>query len=577
MRPPTVAVCSLAALAALDLSPKPSAPDSPAAASQPPGWDWLLLENSAQAAEVDDIAPPESLPIASLSDIQQHWAQPAIEELRSEGLVRGFADGTFRPDEPIAPEHLRALVQQATAKHGIGFLISYAKGLPSPQQTVLLQALGQAQPAPASPVTRAAAIALIHQALVKSKRVPVMAAPPRPATRLAAIASASPPSPAAVPAVNATGAPVTGATAADAQCQTGTRSVSDRIAACDRLLVTQPQSAPTWALRGNLLAKTGKFAEAVTSYDRALALTPADPVLWTQKGVVLSKLGQHTAAIVAHDKALEQSSKYSLALTNRCATLNKLGKYAEALEQCDRALSGDGRWSEAGIAYAWDQRGVALAGLGRLEEAIAAVDQAVALSPKYVEAWSNRAVTLWRMKQEGAALESVDRALALKPDYSQGWFNKGRILRSLDRPSEAVTAYDRALQSEVVGDKPTLADIWANRSAALWLLDNYPAALESTQRAVQIDPNSALGWFNQGGVLLALKQPQAAAAAYDRALQLDPKYSYAWTGKGIALQQLGQYPAALTALDRALEINPQQALAQQGRQEVQQRLQASAH
>ena len=31
----------------------------------------------------------------------EHWAAKVIEEFANEGIVNGYEDGTFRPDEPI--------------------------------------------------------------------------------------------------------------------------------------------------------------------------------------------------------------------------------------------------------------------------------------------------------------------------------------------------------------------------------------------------------------------------------------------------------------------------------------------
>ena len=31
----------------------------------------------------------------------EHWAAKVIEELAEKGVVNGYEDGTFRPDEPI--------------------------------------------------------------------------------------------------------------------------------------------------------------------------------------------------------------------------------------------------------------------------------------------------------------------------------------------------------------------------------------------------------------------------------------------------------------------------------------------
>jgi uncharacterized lipoprotein YddW (UPF0748 family) len=47
------------------------------------------------------------------SDIQSHWARSFIEALAEQGIVRGFEDRTFRPDQPVRRSEFAALLQAA--------------------------------------------------------------------------------------------------------------------------------------------------------------------------------------------------------------------------------------------------------------------------------------------------------------------------------------------------------------------------------------------------------------------------------------------------------------------------------
>lgn len=50
------------------------------------------------------------------SDIQNHWARLFIEGLAAQGIIRGFPDGTFRPNQPTSRAEFAALLQQAFQK-----------------------------------------------------------------------------------------------------------------------------------------------------------------------------------------------------------------------------------------------------------------------------------------------------------------------------------------------------------------------------------------------------------------------------------------------------------------------------
>lgn len=46
-------------------------------------------------------------------DIQGNWARSFIEALAARGIIKGFPDGTFRPDEPVTRVQFAAMIRQA--------------------------------------------------------------------------------------------------------------------------------------------------------------------------------------------------------------------------------------------------------------------------------------------------------------------------------------------------------------------------------------------------------------------------------------------------------------------------------
>ncbi len=123
--------------------------------------------------------------------------------------------------------------------------------------------------------------------------------------------------------------------------------------------------------------------------------------------------------------------------------------------------------------------GMALAGLGRSDDALAAFRQAVALSPGFVDARFDLAVLLYRQQRPAEALPHLEGLLAAKPrepnyrnlmaaclvpvgDYGRAidiyrallaefpgqprvWLNLGHVLRIAGRLEEAIAAYNRCL------------------------------------------------------------------------------------------------------------------------------------
>jgi len=103
-------------------------------------------------------AVAQSLPFTSmstsLSDVKGHWAESYIESLAAKGVVRGFRDGSFRPDERVTSRQFDLMAQKAFTASPV----SYGD---------LQQLHSDRLP------TRADAAALIYQTLAKETSAPL--------------------------------------------------------------------------------------------------------------------------------------------------------------------------------------------------------------------------------------------------------------------------------------------------------------------------------------------------------------------------------------------------------------------
>ena len=76
-------------------------------------------------------------------------------------------------------------------------------------------------------------------------------------------------------------------------------------------------------------------------------------------------------------------------------------------------------------------RGKALEGLRRYEEAVTSYGRALAIRPDYVEALNNRASSLVEAGRFDEALATYDAVLAANPDYAPGHWNRSMLLLRL--------------------------------------------------------------------------------------------------------------------------------------------------
>ena len=108
------------------------------------------------------------------------------------------------------------------------------------------------------------------------------------------------------------------------------------------------------------------------------------------------------------------------------------------------------------------QLGITLQELGRLDEALASYNQAVALKPDYAKAHSNLGATLQELGRLDEALASYKQAITLKPDFTLAHNNLGITLQELGRLEEALASYCQEITLQ-----PDYAEAYVNLGIAI--------------------------------------------------------------------------------------------------------------
>jgi tetratricopeptide (TPR) repeat protein/SAM-dependent methyltransferase len=186
--------------------------------------------------------------------------------------------------------------------------------------------------------------------------------------------------------------------------------------------------------------RAGQLAEAERTYRQILSIDPgnADSL--------------HLLGIIAHQR----------------------GEHGQAVELIRSAIA---RKSFAPFHY---NLGLALAALGRIGEATAQLERALALNPDYAEAHASLGDALRDQGQLERALPCYERAAALKPTAENE--NKvGAILLALGRLQEASARLERA-----VAINPALFDAHMNLASARLAAGRLIEATASATRALEL-------------------------------------------------------------------------------------------
>ncbi len=83
----------------------------------------------------------ESTTGAQFSDISGHWAEADIKQAVSDGIVKGYTDGTFKPDATVTRAEFAVMLMNALKPTGKGVELSFTDSIPVWAQTSIAQAL----------------------------------------------------------------------------------------------------------------------------------------------------------------------------------------------------------------------------------------------------------------------------------------------------------------------------------------------------------------------------------------------------------------------------------------------------
>jgi tetratricopeptide (TPR) repeat protein len=329
------------------------------------------------------------------------------------------------------------------------------------------------------------------------------------------------------------------------------------------------QSTPAAPLiaRGNEALAQGRIEDAERCYREAVAADGGDALARFNLGYVLIQREQIPLARDALQRAIElarpgdafladahyflgvakqQGGEAEGAVACYVAAVDERPRFAEAIEAAARLLLALGRPQEA-VRWArrWAALGLgagaslllaqALHGMNRPAEALAALDEVLAVEPNHSMALEGRGHMLTQLGDSEGALAAFERVIALGAGSANTYANAAAALQRLGRFAQALARADEALARD-----PRHRNALYNRGAIALEMLRCGDALETSQRALALYPddadirwNAALAHLLQGDLPAGFAQYEArwqAAAAGTSGSRPDAGRPY-WTGR----------------------------------------------
>ena len=261
-----------------------------------------------------------------------------------------------------------------------------------------------------------------------------------------------------------------------------------------------------------------------------------------------------------------------------------LGRYSHALRSINRSLKIHPNDMEQLIL-----KSKILLGLGKTAKALGNLEYILSTFGDVPEALSIKRDILADKGDLEGAYGLCERIRAVSGDSPELLGYMADLLKRMDRPDDAVRLYrdavgireDHNLFIQVVTsliedgkyeDAASMADeyddtygdiqaTWILKGNAEYACGRYAEALDSYNRALEIDHSDPVLWHSKGMAAEAIKDYDAAEEAYDRAVILDLENPDYWISRSVVKEKLGDLTAAVDSLNHVISEYPENTYA----------------
>lgn len=285
--------------------------------------------------------------------------------------------------------------------------------------------------------------------------------------------------------------------------------------------------------------RRGDLAGARAAAEAAVRQNPGLAVLRAFAGLVAAQSGDAAAAIPHFHAALASDPNDLATRLNLATALLATGEVDRAGAVCD-AGPGDPKLLRI-AGYVRQQQ-------GRLEEAAAAYEAALAAFPDDFETWNNLGNVRSAAGDVDGAIAAFERAIALNPSAPQLYVNLSELLSKAERYEERARAMREAARR-----LPQSGEVQVELGLAEATLRNFPAAEQAYRRAIRLIRGFSQAWMELGLLyenLNRLDELDALVAEADAAGFAEPEMGFL---RAFALRRQGRFAEAMPLAERTPE------------------------
>ncbi len=317
-------------------------------------------------------------------------------------------------------------------------------------------------------------------------------------------------------------------------------SLDKAIAPLEAAVRLQPDFPEAWRSLGHIYFAKQRWQDAAAAYERLSVLQPGDANALAFLGDAYSLLGRRADAVSAYEKSLQvEDNAATRALLGTVKA--QMGDLAGAEAAYRQALV-----LEPGNAIAQEALGSLLLQTGRLQEAEASLRKALAAGATPARDLK-LATALGQLGRTDEAIQAVEAAIALDPQDASARLQLGDLYARQGELAQAQQAYQAALDRQ-----PQNAQAHYALAQVAYRQCSPSAAVQSIGQAMTLAPDNSVFRVVQAGLLEAAGRRAEASPLYDTFAKAPPEDVLAHNAAGSRLFWNGQYAEAAQQFERIL-------------------------
>lgn len=272
-----------------------------------------------------------------------------------------------------------------------------------------------------------------------------------------------------------------------------------------------PFIVDAYQVRGVSRQNLGNYAGAVEDYDAGLELMPEDKNLLINRAVCLSALRDYDKAQEAFDRLLQLDRRNDRAYIG-LAQMNLARKdTVTALDNLNRGIALS---KNNAVAYVMRAE-IASRSKHDFESAVADMDSAIMLEPRYAGYFINRAYMKYNLDDYFGAMADYDYAISLAPSSQEAHFNRGLLRAEVGDNNKAISDFDFVLKSN-----PSNFMALYNRALLHMRTRQYRNAVNDFTAILKKYPNFEAGYMARGEAKRRMGDVRGSEADMEKAMAI---------------------------------------------------------